>query len=82
MFDSITLFNLPTFKKDKPIVIYIHGYKENPSAESVNTIVGAYLSAQPETNIVVVDWSNMAYGSYFLNAAPNTGKVLSSFHKK
>lgn len=43
--------------------------------ESVKTVIEAYLKWKPETNIIVVDWSNMAAGSYVVNAAPNTKKV-------
>ncbi|XP_077288536.1 phospholipase A1-like [Arctopsyche grandis] len=66
------------FRVENPIVLYIHGYKENTNMESVQTVVGAYLKWQPETNVIVVDWSNMAVGSYIVNAAPNTKKVASA----
>ncbi|GBP60264.1 Lipase member H-B [Eumeta japonica] len=38
-------------------------------------MVSAYLEARPETNVLLLDWSNMAHGSYLVNAAPNTKKV-------
>lgn len=39
-------------------------------------MVKAYLEARPNTNVVLLDWSNMAHGSYLVNAAPNTKKVI------
>lgn len=57
-------------------MIYIHGYEETAEQESVKVVVEAYLQAQPDTNVILVDWSNMAFGNYLLNAAPNTKKVM------
>lgn len=38
-------------------------------------MVNSYLEARPDVNVILLDWSNMAHGSYLLNAARNTKKV-------
>lgn len=68
------------FNKQNPTVFYSHGYKETPDSESVHTIVSAYLQAQPNTNMILIDWSNMAFGTYHINAAPNTKLVRFSIN--
>ncbi|KOB76724.1 Vitellogenin [Operophtera brumata] len=42
---------------------------------AAEVVVSAYLEARPDTNVVLLDWSNMAHGSYVVNAARNTRKV-------
>ncbi|XP_011564547.3 inactive pancreatic lipase-related protein 1 isoform X1 [Plutella xylostella] len=63
------------FDKGAPTVLYTHGFVETALKESVEVMVTAYLEARPGTNVVLLDWSNMAHGSYLLNAARNTKKV-------
>lgn len=73
---SLELINNINLIKANPTVFYIHGFEETAEQESVKVVVEAYLQAQPDTNVILVDWSNMAFGNYFLNAAPNTKKVI------
>ncbi|CAH4029329.1 pancreatic lipase-related protein 2-like isoform X1 [Pieris brassicae] len=63
------------FDKDKRTVLYVHGFIETAQQESVQVMVSAHLDARPDTNIILVDWSNMSHGSYLVNAARNTKKV-------
>lgn len=63
------------FDVDKPTVLYMHGFIETAQQESVKVMVTSYLEARPNTNVVLLDWSNMSHGSYLVNAARNTKKV-------
>lgn len=65
------------FRQTNPTILYVHGFEETAEQESVKVIAEAYLKGQPETNFVLIDWANMAFGNYALNAAPNTKKVNS-----
>lgn len=57
-------------------VLYVHGYLESPESESVHLIVNAYYTRK-EYNLIVLDWSDAAYGDYFMNAVPNSITVSS-----
>ncbi|XP_072938872.1 inactive pancreatic lipase-related protein 1-like [Epargyreus clarus] len=72
---ALRLFEIRGFQKDNPTVLYIHGFIETAQQESIQVMVNAYLEARPETNVLLLDWSNMAHGSYLVNAARNTKKV-------
>ncbi|XP_075974575.1 inactive pancreatic lipase-related protein 1-like isoform X2 [Anticarsia gemmatalis] len=72
------LFDIKGFDKNNPTVFYIHGFIEVAAQESIQVMVNAYLEARPGTNVVLLDWSNMAHGSYLVNAARNTKKVGSA----
>ncbi|XP_026732602.1 pancreatic lipase-related protein 2-like isoform X2 [Trichoplusia ni] len=69
------LFEIKGFEKNNPTVFYIHGFIEVAQQESIQVMVKSYLDARPDTNVVLLDWSNMAHGSYLVNAARNTKKV-------
>ncbi|KAJ0175716.1 hypothetical protein K1T71_008875 [Dendrolimus kikuchii] len=69
------LIDVKGFDKDRPVVFYIHGFIEIAQQESIQVVVSSYLEARPDTNVVLIDWSNMAHGSYLMNAARNTKKV-------
>ncbi|XP_064072142.1 inactive pancreatic lipase-related protein 1 isoform X1 [Vanessa tameamea] len=69
------LLEVKGFENSNPTVLYIHGFIETAQQESVQVMVNAYLESRPATNIVLLDWSNMAHGSYLVNAARNTKKV-------
>lgn len=56
-------------------VLYIHGYLESPESDSVRLIVNAYHSRN-EHNLIVLDWSDAAYGDYFITAVPNAITVF------
>ncbi|XP_021182347.3 pancreatic lipase-related protein 2 isoform X3 [Helicoverpa armigera] len=69
------LFEIKGFDKSNPTVFYIHGFIEVAQQESIQVMVSSYLEARPGTNVILLDWSNMAHGSYLVNAARNTKKV-------
>lgn len=66
------------FDKQKPTVLYIHGYVEAPSHESVNVIVQAYLKRN-DHNVLILDWSELADGNYLFDAIPNMKQVKWNF---
>ncbi|XP_050664990.1 pancreatic lipase-related protein 2-like [Leptidea sinapis] len=72
------LFTINGFNKSGPTVLYMHGFIETAQQESIQVIVNAYLEARPDVNVILLDWSNMAHGSYLVNAARNTKKVGSA----
>ncbi|KAJ2950132.1 hypothetical protein O0L34_g11480 [Tuta absoluta] len=69
------LLDVKGFDRNNPTVLYMHGFIETAQQESVQVMVSAYLEARPDTNVILLDWSNMSHGSYLLNAARNTKKV-------
>lgn len=62
------------FDKLKPTVLYLHGYIENMTVESIHVIVDAYLK-RGDHNLLVLDWSELADGSYVLDCVPNMKQV-------
>ncbi|KAG8035801.1 hypothetical protein G9C98_001457 [Cotesia typhae] len=48
----------------KSSVLYIHGFSEKPSDESVRTIVDAYLNRGTD-NMFILDWSKLSSEEYF-----------------
>lgn len=64
------------FDARKKTVMYFHGYIESPEVESVHVIVDAY-QKRGDHNLIVLDWTNLADGSYLLEAVPNCLKVCS-----
>lgn len=62
------------FKKNLTTALYIHGYRENVTSESVETIVKAFLKRQTH-NMLVLDWSIYSGGNYVTNAVPNLIQV-------
>lgn len=71
--DSI-VSNLSSFNITNPTVLYIHGFRENLTSQSVQTVVKAFIKRKSH-NILVVDWSIYCNGSYILEAVPNLVKV-------
>lgn len=63
------------YNASQATVLYIHGYLESPESDSVNTIVNAYYTRN-EHNLIVLDWSDAAYGDYFIAAVPNSITVF------
>nr|XP_034835713.1 pancreatic triacylglycerol lipase-like [Maniola hyperantus] len=61
--DAVSLLSDPTFERQKPTVIYVHGYVEVTSDESGATLVQAYIT-NGGFNILFLDWSNLAFGDY------------------
>lgn len=62
------------FNSKFPTALYIHGYRENFTSESVQTVVKAFLSKKTH-NVLVLNWSVYANGNYVTNAVPNLIKV-------
>ncbi|XP_043278158.1 lipoprotein lipase-like isoform X2 [Venturia canescens] len=58
----------------KPVVLYVHGYREHPSNESVRTVVGAHLERGTD-NAVVLDWSDLAFENYASLAASRVREI-------
>lgn len=72
--ETCAMFKHANFDKQKPTVLYIHGYVEAPTHQSVSVIVQAYLQRN-DHNILVLDWSQLADGNYLLDAVPNMKQV-------
>ncbi|XP_059053073.1 pancreatic lipase-related protein 2-like [Achroia grisella] len=65
--DITGLLSNPGFDLQRPTVLYAHGYIELIEDESVKTVVEAYRQ-NGGYNILILDWSNLAFGSYVLVA--------------
>lgn len=68
------IVNHKSFDKNRTTLLYIHGYRENLTSDSVQTIVWAFMT-RGSYNILVLDWSDYAAGNYITNAIPNLMKV-------
>lgn len=62
------------FNSVRPTVLYFHGYIEHMTDEHIEVIVDAYLT-RGDHNLIMVDWNDMADGSYLLDALPNAIKL-------
>ncbi|KAJ8711990.1 hypothetical protein PYW08_008944 [Mythimna loreyi] len=62
-----SLLTDPAFDVKRPTVIYAHGYVELSTDESITTVVSAYLQ-RGDYNVLLVDWSNIAFGNYVIIA--------------
>ncbi|KAG5669189.1 hypothetical protein PVAND_017083 [Polypedilum vanderplanki] len=62
------------FDNERPTVLYLHGYSENMGSESIQLIVNSYLTRN-DHNIIVLDWSKLAKGTYMTAAVPNAMKL-------
>ncbi|XP_022815794.1 pancreatic lipase-related protein 2-like [Spodoptera litura] len=67
----------PAFDVKKPTVLYAHGYVELLTDDSLRTVVSAYLK-RGGYNILVLDWSNLAFGNYVVVAKtlPHVGEFV------
>ncbi|XP_008552895.1 lipase member I isoform X1 [Microplitis demolitor] len=72
--ESATITDIPINEPDiiyqnidnsKPLAMYIHGYREHPSNESIQTVIGAYLDRGTD-NILLVDWSDLSFDNYII----------------
>lgn len=70
--DNVTTHK--AFYNSRKTVLYIHGFRENLTSESVVTIVEAFIKRKTH-NILVLNWSAYANGSYVKDAVPNLIKV-------
>jgi predicted alpha/beta-fold hydrolase len=71
---SVDILSQPEFDNTKPTVMYIHGYVETQDSESIHVIVDAY-QKRNDHNLIVLDWGDLADGSYMLEALPNAMKL-------
>lgn len=74
MHESHAIMSDPRFDHKKKTVLYIHGYVEAPSHQSIHVIVDAYLT-RDDYNCLVLDWSVLADGNFFVDAVPNIKQV-------
>lgn len=51
------------FRRDLPTVMYLHGFHEDQTKDSVKAIHDAYISRGKE-NLVLLDWANVVAGNY------------------
>lgn len=74
MSESRAIMLHPLFDHKKNTVLYIHGYVEAPTHQSIHVIVDAY-QKRDDYNILVLDWSELADGNFFVDAVPNIKQV-------
>lgn len=67
----------PKFDSNRKTVLYIHGYIESLTSSTTQMIINAYIK-QANYNILVLDWSTLAGGSY-PNAVENLREVIITF---
>lgn len=72
--ESRAILSHNDFDKLKKTVLYVHGYVEGPTHQSVHVIVDAYIK-RGDHNILVLDWSELADGNYLIDAVPNIKQV-------
>lgn len=68
------IFSNSAFNKTRKTLLYIHGYRENVSSQSVHTVVKAFI-ARDSHNILVLDWGVYAAGNYVTQVIPNLIQV-------
>lgn len=68
------IINHAQFNASMKTLLYIHGFRENLTSESVETIVRAF-TKRGSYNKLVLNWSAYANGSYVTEAIPNLIKV-------
>lgn len=64
------------FNKANPTVFYFHGFQGNMTSDHILTIVNAYLT-RADSNLVVVDWTQLSNTNYIMEIVPNVWKVSS-----
>ncbi|XP_055921925.1 lipase member H-A-like [Eupeodes corollae] len=79
--DGISLLKHEKFDKTKKTVLYVHGYLENLTVESIKVIVEAYLQRK-DVNLIVLDWGELADGNYMLDAVVNAKQLGPVLAKK
>lgn len=75
--DNIT--NHSQFNVSWNTVLYIHGFREDLTSESVETVIGAFIK-RGSYNKLALNWSAYANGSYVVEAIPNLIKVKYSLN--
>ncbi|CAD7079410.1 unnamed protein product [Hermetia illucens] len=54
--------------------MYMHGYTEGSEVQSVHVSIEAFLKRR-EHNIILLEWSELASGNYFVDAVPNADMI-------
>lgn len=72
--ESRAILSHNDFDNHKKTVLYVHGYVEGPTHQSIHVIVDAYIK-RGDHNILVLDWSELADGNYLIDAVPNIKQV-------
>ncbi|XP_037928032.1 pancreatic lipase-related protein 3 isoform X3 [Teleopsis dalmanni] len=72
--DYSSLLENSNFDKSKNTVLYLHGYLEDPSVESIHVIVDAYMQ-RDDINLIILDWSELADGNYMFDAVGNAKQL-------
>lgn len=67
---SVEIFQHAKYDQNRKTVLYLHGYLEAPTNESIHLIVDSYLQRN-DHNIIILDWSLLVDGNYLLSAVPN-----------
>lgn len=62
------------FGHNKQTVCYLHGYEESLGSDSVSAVINAYIERN-DHNILLIDWSPLADGNYFVDAVANLKQV-------
>ncbi|KAG7310881.1 hypothetical protein JYU34_003713 [Plutella xylostella] len=72
--------NNSNFVRGRPIKVIVHGWNNNGRSD-VNTLVTAAFLDVQDCNVIVVDWSRLASGTYnsAANGVPDIGRHLGNF---
>lgn len=62
------------FNKTSPTVFYFHGFQGNMTSDHILLIVNSYL-IRNDSNLVIVDWTQLSNSNYILEIVPNVWKV-------
>ncbi|XP_063698362.1 phospholipase A1 isoform X2 [Culicoides brevitarsis] len=69
------------FDPSKPTCLYFHGFVEKMTDEHIYVIADAY-QTRNDHNLIMVNWQEMADGSYLLDAVPNMKKIGKTIGQK
>lgn len=72
--EGVDILSHPAFDPANATLLYIHGYTETQANKSIDTIVRSYLQ-RGDHNIILLDWSQLSDGNYFMDAVPNSKQV-------
>lgn len=71
------------FDDNKPVTLFLHGYKNNQQTPAVKKVVEAYIS-NGEHNLIVLDWADATAGTYvdaYKNVEPVNYTLLSQTNR-
>lgn len=79
--DFAALAQHAEYKHEDPLVLYIHGFHEDPTKDTVEMVIKSYMT-RGECNLVLIDWSHTAADLYPV-VVPNVKPVsLNEFQAK